>query len=90
MPNTRSAKKHLKQSIKRNARNKSVKSRLRNEMKNVRTAIGAGKLEDAAKESVAAQTILDRAASRGVIHKNKAARLKSRLSAKVKALSLAA
>ena len=85
MPNTKSAKKHLKQSIKRNARNKSVKSRLRNEMKNVRTAITAGKLEDAAKEIVTAQTILDRAASRGVIHKNKAARLKSRMSKNLKA-----
>ncbi len=84
MPNTKSAKKHLKQSIKRRARNRSVKSELRHEMKEVRTAIGAGKVEEATKEAVVAQTKLDRAATQGIIHRNKAARLKSRMAKALK------
>ena len=83
---TKSAKKRHAQSLRRRARNRSVKSELRQEMKQVRTAAGTGKLDDAKKESVVAQTKLDRAAGRGIIHKNKAARLKSRMSKLLKSL----
>jgi small subunit ribosomal protein S20 len=77
---TKSAKKRHAQSLRRRNRNRSVKAELRGELKQVRTAAGTGKLDVAAKEAVAAQTKLDRAANRGIIHKNKAARLKSRMS----------
>jgi small subunit ribosomal protein S20 len=81
---TKSAKKRHAQSLRRRARNRSVKSELRHELKQVRTAAGSGNLEDAKKEAVVAQTKLDRAANRGIIHKNKAARLKSRMSKLIK------
>jgi small subunit ribosomal protein S20 len=81
MPHTRSAKKNLKQSIRRRERNRAVKAELRTGMKKVRaaTTVEAGK-----QEFSAAQTKLDRAAARGIIHKNKAARVKSRLSKALK------
>ena len=85
MPHTQSAKKRLKQSLRRTASNRSVKAELRTEIKQVRAAVAAGKLDDAKKELVTAQEKLDRAATRGVIHKNKAARVKSRLSKALKA-----
>lgn len=85
MPHTQSAKKRLKQSLRRKASNRSVKAELRTEIKQVRAAVAAGKLDDAKKELVTAQEKLDRAATRGVIHKNKAARVKSRLSKALKA-----
>lgn len=85
MPNIASAKKRLRQSLKRNARNRSVKSELRTEIRKVRETTTAGKLEDAEKEFRVAVEKLDRAAAKNIIHKNKAARLKSRLSAHLKA-----
>lgn len=85
MPHTQSAKKRLKQSLRRKASNRSVKAELRTEIKQVRSAVAASKLDEAKQEMVTAQTKLDRAATRGVIHKNKAARVKSRLSKALKA-----
>lgn len=85
MPNIASAKKRLRQSIKRNTRNRAVKSELRTEIRKVRESSTAGKLEDAEKEFRVAVEKLDRAAAKNIIHKNKAARLKSRLSAHLKA-----
>ena len=85
MPNTKSARKHMKTSQKRRARNRRVKTVLRRELKDFRTAVASGKPEDAAKEASVAQTQLDRAADRGVIHRNKAARLKSRMAKALKA-----
>jgi small subunit ribosomal protein S20 len=85
MPHTQSAKKRLKQSLRRKARNRSVKAELRTEVKKVRSAVAAGNGEEAKTNLVSAQTKLDRAAGRGIIHKNKAARVKSRLSKALKA-----
>jgi small subunit ribosomal protein S20 len=84
MPNTKSAFKNWKQSLKARARNRKVKTILKNELKEVRGAVAGGKVEEAAKEAVVAQTKLDRAASRKIIHRNKAARLKSRMSKLIK------
>jgi len=84
MPNTKSAKKHLKQSLKAKARNRKVKSELRGELKKVTAAMATGVADDAAKSARSAQAKLDRAATRGVIHPNKAARLKSRMSKTLK------
>jgi len=89
MPHTQSAKKRLKQSNARKARNRSVKAELRSKTKSVRAAAAAGNADVAKTESVAAQSKLDRAAARGVIHKNKAARVKSRLSKVLKAAKAA-
>lgn len=80
MPHTKGAKKNLKQSIRRNAANRKVKSALKKEMKAVRAAVAGGDAAAAGKEAVVAQKKLDLAAARGVIHANKAARLKSRMS----------
>ena len=77
---TKSAKKRHAQSLRRRARNRSVKAELRGELKQFRTAAAAGKSDEAVKEAGVAQAKLDRAANRGIIHKNKAARLKSRMS----------
>ncbi len=85
MPHTQSAKKRLKQSLRRKASNRSVKAELRTEIKQVRAAVAAGNLDEAKKEMITAQEKLDRAATRRVIHKNKAARVKSRLSKALKA-----
>jgi small subunit ribosomal protein S20 len=85
MPNIKSAKKRMRQALVRRDRNRAVNSALKTEMRKVRDAAANGKTEDAAKELPSAYKKLDQAAAKGVIHKNKASRLKSRLSARVKA-----
>lgn len=85
MPHTQSAKKRLKQSTAAKLRNRAVKSELRTKIKAVRASTTGGNVDAAKTEIVAAQSKLDRAAARGVIHKNKAARVKSRLSKALKA-----
>ncbi|MCE9605960.1 MAG: 30S ribosomal protein S20 [Planctomycetia bacterium] len=84
MPHTQSAKKRLKQSTAAKIRNRAVKAELRTKVKSVRASTAAGNVDAAKTEIVVAQAKLDRAASRGVIHKNKAARVKSRLSKALK------
>ncbi len=86
MPNTTSAKKRMRQDAVRRARNRSTKSTLRNHLRKVREAI-ASKEEEASKAEF--QTLvkkLDKAAAHRVIHKNRAARIKSRLSAAIKGI----
>lgn len=85
MPNTKSAKKRLKQNVQRRARNRSVKSALRTYMKRVRSAVAGGQTDVAEAELRLAQKKLDQAGARRVIHPNAAARLKSRLVAAIKA-----
>ncbi len=58
-------------------------------MKNVQKAVVAGDKDKSVALFQSAQSVIDSVADKGIFHKNKAARLKSRLSAKVKALSLA-
>ena len=87
MPNTPSAKKRLRQNIKRRVHNRAVKTNMRGQIRRVREAIQAGDLEKARTEFRAATKKLDRAASRNVIHRNKAARTKSRLNHLIKAAS---
>ncbi|PJK00272.1 30S ribosomal protein S20 [Lysobacteraceae bacterium NML03-0222] len=86
MANIKSAQKRAKQTIVRNARNNSQRSMLRTSVKKVLKALQAGDAETAAAAFAVAQPLLDRFASRGLIHKNKAARHKSRLNARIKAL----
>ncbi|MDX2320251.1 MAG: 30S ribosomal protein S20 [Moritella sp.] len=86
MANIKSAKKRAIQSEKRRQHNASRRSMMRTLTKKVIVAIAAGNKEEATAAFVAAQPILDRMATKGLIHANKAARVKSRLSAKIKAL----
>jgi len=85
MPNSLSAKKRLRQNLKRRAHNRSVKSSLRTQIRKVREAAAAGEIEKAQTEFRIAAKNLDRAGAHRVIHPNKAARMKSRLSKHIKA-----
>jgi small subunit ribosomal protein S20 len=85
MPNIKSAEKRLKQSIVRRERNRSAKRAIHTECKKVVAAAQAGNVELAETELRTAAKKLDQAAAKHVIHRNAAARVKSRLSAKVKA-----
>ena len=78
MPNIKSAMKRVKTNNKRNASNSSAKSALRKDLKSARLAIESN-AADAAEKVKKATVALDVAASKGLIHKNKAARDKSRL-----------
>ncbi|OUM97280.1 MAG: 30S ribosomal protein S20 [Paenibacillaceae bacterium ZCTH02-B3] len=85
MPNIKSAIKRVKTSEKRRLRNASLKSALRTALKKAEQAI-AGADPEAAREAVKfAQRKLDKAVTKGIIHKNAAARKKSRLAQKLNA-----
>lgn len=86
MPNIKSAKKRLRQSIVRRNRNRAAKSALKSQIKKLTAAIAAKDVATAETLYVSTQKKLDQAASKKVIHRNAAARVKSRLSAKIKAL----
>ena len=85
-----SGRKRARQDVKLNAGNTALRSKFRTVVKNVQKAVVAGDKAKAADTFKSAQSVIDSVADKGMFHKNKAARLKSRLSAKVKALSLAA
>ena len=86
MPNTKSAKKRLRQNLVHRARNRSIKRAVRTQCRKVREAVKAGDMERAESEFRLAAKQLDRAGTKNVIHRNAAARVKSRLSAKIRAL----
>lgn len=86
MPNTPSAKKRMRQDAVRRARNRSTKSSIRTQLRKIREAIAAKKLDESRQEFAVLVKKLDRAAARKVIHANAAARTKSRLSKAIKAL----
>jgi small subunit ribosomal protein S20 len=86
MPNIEGAKKRMRQNIVLREKNRSVKRSLKTQCKKVLEAVTAGNVEQAEKELSQSAKVLDRAAARKVIHRNAAARTKSRLSAKVKTL----
>ncbi len=86
MANIKSAKKRAIQAEKRRQHNASRRSMVRTYLKKVVAAISAGDKEAATAAFSAATPLIDRMASKGLIHKNKAARHKSRLAAQIKAL----
>lgn len=86
MPNIKSAKKRVRSSNKKNIANHASKSALRKTMKDARIAIESG-ADDAAEKVKEATVALDVAAGKGLIHKNKAARDKSRLMAALNKMS---
>ncbi|MEO6264154.1 MAG: 30S ribosomal protein S20 [Luteimonas sp.] len=89
MANIKSAKKRARQAVVRNARNAGQRSMLRTAVKKVLKALDANDTAGAQVAFAVAQPILDRFSARGLIHKNKAARHKSRLTARIKALKAA-
>ncbi|AIE88168.1 30S ribosomal protein S20 [Fimbriimonas ginsengisoli] len=79
MANTKSSKKDLRRSAKRRVRNLATRSALKTYVKKARVAATAGTPEVAQSALVAAVSALDKASQRGIIHKNQAARRKSRI-----------
>lgn len=87
MANSPQARKRARQSEKRRSHNSSLRSLVRTVIKKVNTAIGSGDPAAAKTAYDSAVPVIDRMADKGIIHKNKAARHKSRLNAQVKALT---
>lgn len=79
MANIKSAKKRMRQNDKERIHNRVFRTSARSRVKQVRELITAGKLDEAEQAMVAAYKTLDKAAQKGIIHKNNAARRKSRL-----------
>ena len=86
MPNITSAKKRLRQNIATRERNRASRSFVRNRCKSVAKAVLAGSVEDAEKLFRVAVKALDQASSKRIVHRNAAARKKSRLSAMIRKL----
>ena len=84
MPNTKSAKKRLRQNEERRARNRSARTGLRSQLRKVRETVATGAVDKAQDELRVASRHLDQAGAKKLIHPNKAARLKSRLSKLIK------
>ncbi|MDC6166297.1 30S ribosomal protein S20 [Paucibacter sp. XJ19-41] len=82
-----SGRKRARQDVKLNAANTALRSKFRTVIKNVQKAVIAGDKTKAAELFKTAQNVIDSVADKGIFHKNKAARHKSRLSAKIKALA---
>ena len=87
MANTAGARKSARQSSKRRVLNASQRTALRSALKKVGKAIKAGDKTVAQQAFREASSVVDRIADKKIIHKNKAARSKSRLNAKVKAMA---
>lgn len=83
MPNTKSALKNLRKSEKRRLRNKAIKSTTKTYIKKFLKLLESGKVEEAKAFLNEVYKRVDMAVSKGVFHKNKAARIKSRLTQKL-------
>jgi small subunit ribosomal protein S20 len=79
MPNTKSAAKAMRQSIKRRSHNLEIKDKFKSAVKEVKSLIATGKKSDAVKALEKAMSELDKAVKKNVIVKNAASRKKSRL-----------
>ena len=87
MANIASARKRARQSEHRRQHNAALRSELRSAVRNTRKAIAAGDKKAAAAALVKSQAVIDRVAAKGVVHRNAAARQKSRLAHAIKAMS---
>lgn len=87
MANTKQARKRAEQAVARNAHNSSLRSKARSAIKAVRKAIAAGDKAAAAETLRKSMSTIDSVADKKVIHKNTAARNKSRLAAAIKAMA---
>ena len=86
MANSAASRKRARQAVKRNKNNSQIRAKVRTFVKKVAYAIEAGDKKEAVSDFVTMQKNLDQAVSKGLIHKNQAARKKSRLSAQIKSL----
>ena len=84
-----SGRKRARQNAKLNAANTSLRSKFRTAVKSVLKAVATGDKAKASEAFKSAQSVIDSIADKGIFHKNKAARHKSRLAAKIKALATA-
>ncbi len=87
MANTVQARKRARQAIAQRAHNMAQRSELRTAIKKVRAAIAAGDTAAAAGVFQASMSVIDRIADKKIVHKNKAARHKSRLAQAIKAMA---
>jgi len=86
MPNTKSAKRRMRSSVRKQTQNTSIKSRLHTLEKKYLAAVTAGKKDDAAAALRAVTSAFDKAAKTGTVHKGTADRKKSRLSLRLNAV----
>jgi small subunit ribosomal protein S20 len=89
LANTPQAKKRVRQSEKRRQQNMSMRSQLRTSIKKIHSALAANDKNAANTSFREAQPVIDKMVSKGIIHKNKAARHKSRINAQIKKLATA-
>ncbi|MEP7312817.1 MAG: 30S ribosomal protein S20 [Pseudomonadota bacterium] len=87
MANTKSAEKAARQAEKHRGHNVALRSRMRSAIRKVTDAVATTKADDAKKAYQGAVPLIDTMVNKGLVHRNKAARHKSRLNAKVKALA---
>jgi small subunit ribosomal protein S20 len=87
MANTRSAQKRMRQSEKRRVRNATTRSGVRSAVRTVRSALESGAAAEARAQLTRAIRLLDKAVTKGVLHRNTAARRKSRLTRQLNALA---
>lgn len=87
MANIKSARKRARQAIQRRSRNVSLQTSARGAVRVVKKAIAAGDRKAAAAALVRSQAVIDRVAAKGVLHRNAAARQKSRLAQAIKAMA---
>ncbi|AJQ27213.1 MULTISPECIES: 30S ribosomal protein S20 [Pelosinus] len=87
MPNIKSSERSVKTDAERRARNFAVRSTIRTVSRKVVESVTAGNTDEAKALLINASKTIDKAASKGVVHKNAAARKKSRLARKINALA---
>jgi small subunit ribosomal protein S20 len=87
MANIKSARKRARQAVKRRDHNMSLRTVARSAIKDVKKAIASGDKKAATAALVKSQAAIDRVAAKGVLHRNAAARHKSRLAHAIKAMS---
>ncbi len=87
MANTRSALKRIRSTARKTARNRAIRSATRTFVKKARLLIAAGNKEEAEAAVKRAISALDRAVTKGVLHRNNAARRKSRLVKRLQSLT---
>ena len=88
MPNKKSAKKYMRVTEKKTAKNKIIKGVFRSAVKKTKEAVATGKIKEAQESLKVAIKAIDKAAQKKVLKKNTAARKKSRLNAMVKKIAL--
>jgi len=87
MANTAQARKRARQAVTHRAHNMSLRSRMRTAIKTILKAIESGNKENAQTAYKSAIPVIDSMVNKGLIHKNKASRHKSRLNTRIKALA---